>query len=441
MTSTTPDVATGTGLLRDRERYVARGISNGSDVFVARASGARVWDVDGREYVDFAAGIGTLNVGHGQPRVVEAIRRQAEAFTHTCFHVAMYDGYTRLAKRLAELAPGSAPKKVVLLNSGAEAIENAVKIARAATGRPAVIAFAGAFHGRTLLGMTLTGKIRPYKASFTDFASEVHRAPYPYAYRPPRGVAASDLTAHCLSALRDMFVTHVAAEQVAAIVVEPVLGESGFIVPTEGFIRGLREICDEHGILLIADEIQTGFGRTGRMFAVEHDGVVPDMLVLAKSLAAGLPLSAVVGRADVMDAPEPGSLGGTYGGNPVACAAANAVLDLYESDGIVEQGRALGTWLGDGLRELGRRHACVGDVRGLGAMMAMELVEDRTTKKPAVTLTRRVHEYAVAHGVLLAKAGLHANVIRLLPPLTATHADVDRGMAVLDRALAEAGAA
>ncbi len=423
-------------LLRDRVEFVARGVATGTDVFVARASGARVWDVDGREYVDMAAGIGTLNVGHGQPTVLEAIHEQSARFTHTCFHVAMYEGYTSLAKRLCALMPGAGPKKAVLLNSGAEAIENAVKIARVATGRPAVLAFAGGFHGRTLLGMSLTGKVRPYKAGFRDFAPDVYRAPFPYPYRPPRGVRVEDLNEHCLSVIRDMFVTHVPAEQVAAILVEPVLGESGFIVPPAGFLSGLRTLCDEFGILLIVDEIQTGFGRTGAMFAVAHEHVTPDLMVMAKSLAAGLPLSAVVGKAEIIDAPAEGGLGGTYGGNPVACAAALAVLDLFETQDLVSRGRDVGRWMRDGLVELQRSHPRVGEVRGVGAMQAMELVEDRATKRPAADLTRAVHERAVAGGVLLARAGLHANVIRLLPPLVATQADVEKALNVLDRALA-----
>lgn len=435
--STRSETTFARSLLSDREHYVPRGVANGSNVLVARALGARVWDVDGREYVDFAAGIGTLNVGHGQPRVLDAIRKQTQSFTHTCFHVAMYDGYIRLAKRLADICPGQFAKKTLLLNSGAEAVENAIKIARAATRRPAVVAFTGGFHGRTLLGMSLTGKVHPYKSSFAQLAADVYRAIFPYPYRPPRGIASSDLTDYCLSFLREMFVTHVAPDQVAAMIVEPVLGESGCIVPPKGFLPGLREICDEHGILLIFDEIQTGFGRTGRMFAVEHESVVPDLLVLAKSLAAGLPLSAVIGRSGIMDVPDPGSLGGTYGGNPIACAAALAVLDIFEEQQLVESARVMGQWLIDGLAELQERHRWIGDVRGLGAMVAMELVEDRVSKKPAVAATRKVHDAATREGLLLAKAGMHANVVRLLPPLVATRDDVNQGLHVLDLALRE----
>ncbi|MGH2383441.1 MAG: 4-aminobutyrate--2-oxoglutarate transaminase [Candidatus Limnocylindria bacterium] len=421
-------------LLGRRERAVTRGVANNNTVFVVRGSGARVWDVEGREYVDFAAGIGTLNVGHSHPRVVSAIREQAERFSHTCFTVAMYEEYVRLAERLAAIAPGPSPKKVLLANSGAEAVENAIRIARIATGRSAVIAFTGAFHGRTLLGMTLTGKEQPYKTQLGQLAPDVYRATFPDPYRPPVGVRAESVCEHALDSVERVFDTQVSSRKVAAIIVEPVLGESGFVVPPAGFLSALRSICDRHGILLVADEIQTGFGRTGRMFAVEHEGVEPDLLVVAKSLAAGLPLSGVIGKADVMDAVEPGTVGGTYGGNPVACAAALAVLDVFEEEPLLERSIAIGARLKEALGQLRDRVDLVGDVRGIGAMVAFELVRDRALRDPAVAETAAAHDRCFAGGLLLAKAGLYANVIRLLPPLVATDADVECGIEIIEEA-------
>jgi 4-aminobutyrate aminotransferase/(S)-3-amino-2-methylpropionate transaminase len=402
---------------------------------LARGLGALVWDVDGREYVDFSSGIGVLNVGHCHPAVVRAVQEQTSRLMHTCFTVGMYEPYIRLAERLCAIAPGPSPKKAFFANSGAEAIENAVKIARAATGRPAVVAFTGGFHGRTLLGMSLTGKEFPYRTQFGQLAPDIFRAPYPNPYRPPRGVRPEDVCDHSLSALDDLLVTQVSAAKIAAIVVEPVLGESGFVVPPRGFLAALRAFCDRHSILLIADEIQTGFGRTGRMFACEHENVEPDLLVLAKSLGDGLPLSAVVGKAPVMDAVEPGGIGGTYGGNPVACAGALAVLDVFENEPLLERANAIGTRLKAALIDLQSRVPLIGDVRGLGAMVAIELVSDRTTRQPAPAETDAVHARCCADGLLLAKAGLYGNVIRFLPALVATDATIDRGIAILARAL------
>ena len=397
-----------------------------------------MWDVDGREYVDFSAGIGVLNVGHCHPKVVAAVREQAAILMHTCFTVGMYEPYIRLAQRLSRIAPGTSAKKVFFANSGAEAIENAVKIARAATGRTGVVAFAGGFHGRTALAMSLTGKERPYKTQFPDLTAGVYRAPYPNPYRPPRGVRPEDVCLYALGALEEMLVTQTSAEKIAAVLVEPVLGESGFVVPPRGFLSAVRAFCDKRGILLIADEIQTGFGRTGRMFACEHEAVEPDLLVLAKALGDGLPISAVVGRADVMDAVEPGGIGGTYGGNPVACAGALAVLDVFESEPLLERSNAIGARLMSGLKELQKRTPLLGDVRGIGAMVAIELVRDRETREPADRETERAHAACFDGGLLLAKAGLYGNVIRLLPPLVASDDIVDRGLAILSRALTSA---
>lgn len=411
-----------------REQYVPRGVAQAHPVFAARAEGARIWDVDGKEYLDFAGGIGVMNVGHSHPRVLQAARAQLERFTHVCFQVTPYEAYVRLAQRLAEMAPGEFAKKTLFLTTGAEAVENAVKIARAYTGRPAVVALTHAFHGRTLLGMSLTGKAAYYKQNFGPFAPEVYHAPVPYAYR---GVSDED----ALEGLRELFRTQVDPERVAAIILEPVLGEGGFIPLSPTYLGAVRQLAETHGILLVADEIQSGFGRTGRMWAVEHSGLVPDLLVFAKSVAAGLPLSGVVGRAEVMDAPKPGGLGGTYAGNPLACAAGLAVLDIFQEEGLLERGRLLGEWLWEGLRALQARFPQVGEVRGLGPMVALELVRDPVSKEPAPDLAQKVLEAARQEGLILLKAGMYGNVIRVLVPLIATVEEVREGMRRLEVAL------
>lgn len=421
-------------VLQERERYVPRGVFTYHEVFPASASGARVVDVDGNAYLDFAGGIGTMNVGHAHPAVVAAIQAQAAQFTHTCAHVMMPPPYVELARRLAEMTPGDFAKKTLLVNSGAEAVENAVKIARSATGRRAIIAFENSFHGRTNLALALTGKVRPYRQNFGPFASDVHTVPYPYCYQcAHRGDG-------CCQGWRDAleraFATRVAPDQVAAVIVEPVLGEGGFVIPPADFLPALREICTRHGMLLIADEVQTGFGRTGRMFAVEHSGVQPDLLLLAKSLAGGLPLAAVVGRAELMDAPLPGGLGGTYGGNPVACAAALAVLDIFEREALVARANALGLMAIERMREWQERTALIGDVRGLGAMVAMELVRDREAREPASSEAAAILAEARARGLILIKAGLFDNVIRLLMPLVTTDAEMAEGLDILEASLA-----
>lgn len=419
-----------------RSEAVPRGVANATPLFIASGRGARITDVDGNTYIDFAGGIGTLGVGHCHPRVVAAVREQAERFLHTCFQVVMYQAYVEVAERLAALTPGSVPKKTLLLNSGAEAVENAVKIARAYTGRPAVIAFTNAFHGRTLGALALTGKEHPYKTSFGPFAPEVYHAPFPYAYRFPGHPTPEACARHCLAALDGMFHTVVAPERVAAVIVEPVQGEGGFIVPPREFMAGLRALCDRHRILLIADEIQTGFGRTGRFFACEHFGIVPDVMVVAKSLAAGLPLSAVVGRADVMDAPEAGGLGGTYAGNPVACAAALAVLDVFEEERLVERARHLGERIQAALRAMAGRYPLVGEVRALGPMAAIELVRDRETREPAPEETGAVLARCREQGLVVIRCGLFNNVVRILVPLVAADDEVAAGLQILDGALA-----
>ena len=409
-------------LWRLREAHVPRGVANTHPVFVARAEGARVWDVDGKEYVDFTGGIGVLNAGHNHPRVVLAVRAQLERLTHIGFQVAPYEPYVRLAERLNRIAPGDFPKKTLFLTTGAEAVENAVKIARSYTRRPAVVALTHAFHGRTLLGITLTGKAGHYKQNFGPFAPEVYHAPVPYPYR---GMTDDE----ALEALRELFRTEVDPSRVATILLEPVLGEGGFIPLSRAYLQEVRRICDETGILLTADEIQSGFGRTGRMFAIEHSGVVPDLITVAKSLAAGLPLSAVIGRAEVMDAPAPGGLGGTYGGNPLACAAGLAVLEAFEEQGLLERAEALGRRLEEGLREIQARFPqVIGEVRGLGAMQALEVVRHPSSKAPYPELVERVLEEARARGLLLLRAGMYGNVIRVLVPLVVSAEELEEGL-------------
>jgi 4-aminobutyrate aminotransferase/(S)-3-amino-2-methylpropionate transaminase len=391
--------------------------------------------VDGNVYLDFAAGIGTLAVGHSHPKVVAAAKAQIDNFLHTCFSVAMYSPYVDLAHRLTDLVPGPSPKKALFLNSGAEAVENAIKIARTVTGRSAVVAFQNSFHGRTLLTMSLTGKLHPYRDGFGPFAPEVFLTPYPYPYRYPGSEDAC--VEDALAKLSDLFRTQVSPERVAALIVEPVQGEGGFVVAPPRFLRELRKICDEHQILLVADEIQTGYGRTGKMFAIEHYGIIPDLLLVGKSIAGGLPLSGVIGRADVMDAPLPGSLGGTYSGNPVACAAALAVLDTFEEDKLLERAMAIAQLVRPRLEKMQERFSSVGEVRGLGPMLALELVKDRETRQPAPELTLQVLQASHRRGLIVLKSGLYDNVIRLHIPFVATDEDVNQGLDILEQALEE----
>ena len=412
------------GLVERRERAVARGVSSAYPLFVGRAEGARLWDVDGRAFIDFAGGIGTLNLGHRHPAVVAAVRAQLEAFTHTCFQVGMYEGYVALAERLNALAPGTAPKKTLLLTTGAEATENAVKIARAATGRPGIVSFSYGYHGRTLFALAMTNKVAPYKQNFGPFASGTYCAPFPDARR------GWDVR-RSLEALDELFATQIAAEHVAAFIIEPVLGEGGFVPAPLEFLQALRALADRHGILLIADEIQTGFGRTGTFFAIEQAAVVPDLVTFAKSVAGGLPLSGVVGRADVMDAVAPGGLGGTYAGNPLACAAALATLDAYESEDVLARAVSLGMELRRRLEALRRRFPAIAEVRGLGAMLALEF-EPAPKGEPSVA--SRVVQAAFEEGLLVLTAGPGANVLRILVPLVATPDDIALGFEALERA-------
>jgi 4-aminobutyrate aminotransferase/(S)-3-amino-2-methylpropionate transaminase len=417
-------------LIALRERYVPRGVTTAHPLVADHAKGSELWDSTGRRYIDFVGGIGVMNVGHNHPRVMEAVRAQLERATHTAFQVVMYESYLRLAERLCEVAPGDGPKKAIFFSTGAEAVENAVKIARAATGRSAVISFTGGFHGRTLLALSLTGTVNPYKQNFGPYAAEVYQTPYPYEYRGWSSEQA-------LASLEDLFEATVAPQRVAAIIIEPVLGEGGFVPAPLKFLRALRELTERHGILLIVDEIQTGFGRTGKFFAIEHSGVSPDLVTVAKSLAAGFPLSAVVGRAEVMDAPAPGGLGGTYAGNPVACAAGLAVMDVMRDEHLPERAARIGSVIEERMRTWAAEHELVGDVRVLGAMAGMELVRDRKSKVPADTETARILALARERGLLLLRSGMHHNVIRTLMPLTIPDDQLMEGLDILGASLAE----
>ena len=429
-------------LLARRQEFVARGIASTMNVFAAKADGAIIEDVDGNRYIDFAGGIGVMNIGHTRPEVTRAIAEQAAKFTHTCFSVMMYEPYITLAERLVKLTPGEFPKKAIFFNSGAEAVENAVKIVRWATGRPAIIVFDNAFHGRTLMTMTMTSKVQPYKYRFGPYAPEVYRAPYPYPYR--MNMTPQEATAFCIQELERMFVGEVAPDQVAAVIIEPVQGEGGFMVAPPGFLRALKAVCEKYNILFVADEIQSGFCRTGRMFAVEHDGVEPDLMIIAKSMGAGMPISGVVGRAEIMDAPSPGTLGGTYSGNPVACAAALAVLDLYEKEDLAARSREIGHVITQRFLKLQESFPMIGDVRGLGGMVAMELVKDRTTKEPDSHAASDTLAAAHHRGLVLIKAGMYDNVLRVLVPLCVTDEQLNRGLDIFEDAIttvAEAAAA
>lgn len=439
VTTTTPDLVgpNTEALVVRRQRAVPRGVSQVAPLFVTEASGAMLRDADGRRIIDFAGGIGSMNVGHAHPRIAEAISRQAQRFTHTCFQVAMYEPYVALAERLNALVPGEWPKKTLFVNSGAEAVENAVKIARAATGRPAVIAFEHAFHGRTLLGLSLTGKVWPYKTGFGPFAPEIYHLPFPYCFR-----CAENKGRECCRAapgyLDQQLAALVSPESIAAVVIEPVAGEGGFIPVPPEVLRSLSAWCRDHGALLIADEVQTGFGRTGRMFAMEHARVAADITVMAKSLAGGLPLGAVTGRAEVMDAPQVGGLGGTFGGNPVACAAALAVLDVLEEEGLVARAARIGERVRARLFGWRARFPWIGDVRGLGAMQGMELVEGLASPAPDGKRAAAVQRAALRRGLLVLTAGMYGNVIRTLMPLGISDEHLDEGLGILGAALEEA---
>ena len=425
-------MTTNAELQKLRESAVPRGVSNMLPVFTERASNAELWDVEGKRYVDFAAGIAVLNTGHVHPRVREAVERQLQLFTHTCFQVTQYEVYVRLADRINRLAPGATPKKTIFLSTGAEAVENAIKIARAYTRRSAVISFGGGFHGRTLLAMGLTGKVVPYKVGFGPFPAEIYHAPFPIAYH---GIS----VAESLAALDELFHSDVEPSRVAAIIIEPVQGEGGFYVAPFEFLRSLRSICDQHGIVFVADEIQTGFARTGRMFAIEHAGVEPDLMTLAKSIAGGFPLSAVCGKAAIMDVPAPGGLGGTYAGSPIACAAGLAALDVIEEERLCERANRIGELMRAKLVDMRDRNRlrCIGEIRGLGAMLAIELVQDGDASRPDPDLTKALVQAAARRGLIILSCGVRGNVIRFLVPLTASDALVNEGLGILEQALLE----
>jgi 4-aminobutyrate aminotransferase/(S)-3-amino-2-methylpropionate transaminase len=418
-----------------RAAAIPRGLSHGTPVYVAKAEDAVLEDVDGNRYLDFAGGIGCLNVGHRREPVVSAIREQLDQFMHTCVQVTPYEGYVRLAERMNQATPGKFPKKTFFVNSGAEAVENAVKIARAHTGRPGIIAFEDAFHGRTMMTLALTSKTHPYKAGFAPFPSDVYRIPYAYCYRCSYSLKYPSCDLFCAHHLEDTFKRVVASEDVAAVIAEPVLGEGGFVVPPQDYFRVLIDICHKYGVLFIADEVQSGFGRTGRMFASEHYGIAPDILVTAKSLGGGLPLAAITGRAEIMDAPGPGGLGGTFAGNPLSCAAALAVLDIFERENLLARANQLGDHFQKRAREWQKRWPLVGDVRGLGGMQAIELVRSRETREPATEETKRITQYCYERGLITITAGTYGNVIRVLVPLVITEAQMDEALGVLEAAL------
>jgi 4-aminobutyrate aminotransferase / (S)-3-amino-2-methylpropionate transaminase / 5-aminovalerate transaminase len=418
-------------LLARREAAIPRGPSNATPIFASRADGAVIEDVDGNRYLDFAGGIGCLNVGHRSPRVVAAVREQLEKYLHLCFAVTPYEGYVAVAEKLNALTPGKFAKKTMLVNSGAEAIENAIKIARAYTKRPSVICFEDAFHGRTLLAMSLTSKTHPYKAGFEPFASDVYRIPFAYPYRGENG-ATAETFAH---ALENAFKRSVAPESVAAVIAEPVLGEGGFVVPPMGYFKIVQEICRKHGIVFIADEVQSGFARTGKWFASEHFGIEPDLITMAKSMGGGMPIAAVTGRAEIMDAPGVGGLGGTYCGHPASCAATLAAIETIEKEDLLARSVAIGERFETRARSWKQKWPLVGEVRGLGGMCAMELVRDEATREPADTETKEIARYCYEHGLILITAGTYNNVIRILVPLVVTDEQFDEGLAVIEAAL------
>jgi 4-aminobutyrate aminotransferase/(S)-3-amino-2-methylpropionate transaminase len=423
-------------LMRRRDAAVVRAAFHATPIFVNKAEGAVVEDVDGNRFLDFAGGIGCLNTGHRAPRVVEAIRHQLDRFLHTSFNVLPYESYVALAERLNAVTPGKFAKKTLLVNSGAEAVENAIKIARTYTKRPAILAFEDAFHGRTYMAMAATSKTHPYKAGFEPFPGDVYRVPFAYCCRCSYSLEYPSCQLHCAHHIEDAFKRIVAAESVAAVIVEPIMGEGGFITPPPEFFPILTEICRKHGILVIADEVQTGFGRAGALFASERLGLEPDLITMAKSLSGGLPLAAVTGRAEIMDTTGPGTLGGTFGGNPAACEAALAVLDMMESENLSARANHLGELFRTRAADWQKRWELVGEVRGLGAMQALELVRSRATREPADEETKQVSQYCYEHGLITITAGSYGNVIRVLVPLVITDAQMNEALDVLESALA-----
>jgi 4-aminobutyrate aminotransferase/(S)-3-amino-2-methylpropionate transaminase len=423
-------------LMKVRDRNVARGISYVMPVFVKEARGALITDVDGNEYIDFAGGIGVNNLGNSHPAVVEAIKKQADQYLHTCFMVAMYEPYVRLAEKLNSFTPGDFPKKTALFNSGAEAVENAVKLARRYTKKTSIVALECAFHGRTLMTMTLTSKVKPYKYGFGPFAPDVYKIPTPYCYRCRFGLKYPSCDLHCARYLEQFFTLECTADNVAAVIAEPVQGEGGFIVPPKGYFKVLHEICRKNDVLLIIDEIQSGFFRTGYAFASDYYGIKPDLITMAKSLAGGVPISAVTGRAEIMDAAGPGEIGGTYGGNPIGCAASLAVLKAIEQEKIEEMAKRTAQLCTERLNHLAERYSSIGEHRGLGAMRALELVRDLETKEPDADKARAIVKRCHERGLIIITAGVYGNVIRLLMPVNIPEDQLNRGFAILEEAIA-----
>ena len=422
-----------------RSAVIPKGHASLNNCYIQSGKGALVYDVEGREYIDFAGGIAVMNVGHSHPKVVAAIKDQAEKFTHTCFMVLPYEHLVKLAEKLTAALPGNTPKSALFINSGAEAVENAVKIARYYTKRPAIIAFDHSFHGRTMLTMTLTGKVKPYKFGFGPFAPEIYHMPFAYCYRCPFHLQYPQCGVSCADYLQEFFLSYVAPESTAAVIAEPIQGEGGFITPPPEYFPKIMKICEDNGILFIADEIQTGMGRTGVMFAMEHCGIEADLTTVAKSLAAGMPLSAVVGKADIMGSVHPGGVGGTYGGNPVAAAAALAVMEIFEQEGLLAKAQQLGTKLRQRLDRFKEQYEMVGDVRGIGPMLAMELVKDRAAKTPATDEAKALLKYCFDRGLIVLACGGYGNVIRLLMPLVIEDAQLEKGLAILEEGLSALG--
>lgn len=431
MTTPTPSSPTNAALMARRRAAIPRGVGQSHEVFITKGENAEVWDVEGRRYIDFAGGIAVLNTGHRHPEIIAAVKDQLDHYTHTCFQVLAYEPYVELAERINALAPGNFDKKTFFLSSGAEAVENAIKIARAYTKRSGVIAFTSGYHGRTMMTLGLTGKVIPYKVGFGPFPGEIFHAQFPNALH---GVSVDD----AMASVETIFKNDIEASRVAAIIVEPVQGEGGFNIAPFDFLQRLRTLCDQHGILLIADEIQTGAGRTGTWFAIEQSGVAPDLITMAKSMAGGFPISAVVGRAEVMDAPAPGGLGGTYAGSPLGCAAALAVLKIFEKEKLLQRSQALGQRITRRLQALATKHSVIADVRGLGAMVALELCKNGDAHQPDADLTKRLCAEATKQGLILLSCGTYGNVVRILVPLTASDAIVDEGLDMLEAALATA---
>jgi 4-aminobutyrate aminotransferase / (S)-3-amino-2-methylpropionate transaminase / 5-aminovalerate transaminase len=426
-------------LIKLKDQYVPRGVFNVVPVFIKEAHEATIIDVDGNSLIDFAGGLGVLNIGHAHSDVVQAVKEQAEKFLHGCFHVTMYESYVALAKKLAEITPGDFPKKSMLVNSGAEAVENAVKIARCATKKKGIIVFEAGFHGRTYLTMTMTSKVKPYKFGFGALASEIYRISYPYCYRCPVGGVSSRCSIECLETIKHFFAAHADPEEIAAVVMEPVAGEGGFIPAPAAYLQGLQGICREHSILFVADEVQTGFGRTGSFYASEHSGITPDIIISAKSLSAGLPLGAVTGKTELMDAPVIGGLGGTFGGNPLSCAAALKVIEIMQEKGFMEKAAERGEIVRDRLLKMQQKYSLIGDVRGLGPMSAIELVKDREKKTPAKDETARIVKECHRRGLIILKAGIFDNVIRILAPLLIEKDLLLEGLNILEESIETMG--